>query len=78
MIIAVLLAAGESKRMGRPKALLPIDGMRFIEKIVIDISVPPDFPEKYHTALVKVVDQCSVKKFIMNPPKFEIKTTVKE
>jgi molybdenum cofactor cytidylyltransferase len=34
MIIAVLLAAGESKRMGRPKALLPIDGMRFIEKIV--------------------------------------------
>lgn len=34
MIIAVLLAAGESTRMGRPKALLPIDGMRFIEKIV--------------------------------------------
>ena len=34
MIVAVLLAAGESRRMGRPKALLPIDGVRFIDKIV--------------------------------------------
>ncbi len=34
MIIAVVLSAGESSRMGRPKALLPIDGVRFIEKIV--------------------------------------------
>jgi molybdenum cofactor cytidylyltransferase len=34
MIIAVILSAGESSRMGRPKALLPIDGQTFIEKIV--------------------------------------------
>jgi len=34
MIAAVVLAAGESSRMGRPKALLPIDSVRFIEKIV--------------------------------------------
>src|SRR5215475_7560335 len=34
MIIAVVLSAGESSRMGRPKALLPIDGVRFVEKIV--------------------------------------------
>ena len=34
MIVAVVLSAGESSRMGRPKALLPIDGVRFIEKIV--------------------------------------------
>ena len=34
MIVAVVLAAGESSRMGRPKALLPIEGVRFIEKIV--------------------------------------------
>ena len=33
MIIAVILSAGESSRMGRPKALLPIQGGRFIEKI---------------------------------------------
>jgi molybdenum cofactor cytidylyltransferase len=34
MIVAIILSAGESSRMGRPKALLPIDGVRFIEKIV--------------------------------------------
>jgi molybdenum cofactor cytidylyltransferase len=34
MIVAVILSAGESSRMGRPKALLHIDGVRFIEKII--------------------------------------------
>jgi molybdenum cofactor cytidylyltransferase len=34
MIIAVVLSAGESSRMGRPKALLPIDGETFIGRIV--------------------------------------------
>lgn len=34
MIGAVILSAGESSRMGRPKAFLPIDGQTFIEKIV--------------------------------------------
>jgi len=34
MVVAVILSAGESSRMGQPKALLPIDGQTFIEKIV--------------------------------------------
>ncbi len=34
MIVAVILSAGESSRMGRPKALLPIAGQTFIERIV--------------------------------------------
>jgi molybdenum cofactor cytidylyltransferase len=38
MIIAVILSAGESSRMGRPKALLPIDGVRFIERIVATLK----------------------------------------
>jgi molybdenum cofactor cytidylyltransferase len=37
MIVAAILSAGESSRMGRPKALLPIDGVRFIEKIVTSL-----------------------------------------
>jgi putative redox protein len=52
------------------------DGKRVLEKIVIEIIVPPDFPEKYHRALIKVADQCAVKKTIMNPPQFEVKTIV--
>jgi len=34
MIVAVVLSAGESSRMGQPKALLPIAGQTFIERIV--------------------------------------------
>jgi|SRR5262245_3361177 len=38
MIVAVVLSAGESSRMGRPKALLPIDGQTFIERIVTTLK----------------------------------------
>jgi molybdenum cofactor cytidylyltransferase len=38
MIAAVVLSAGESSRMGRPKALLPVDGTRFIERIVAELQ----------------------------------------
>ena len=51
-------------------------GKKFIEKIVIEITVPASFPEKYLKTLIKVADQCAVKKAIMNPPKFEVKTQV--
>ncbi|TMA10395.1 MAG: nucleotidyltransferase family protein [Deltaproteobacteria bacterium] len=34
MIAAIVLSAGESRRMGSPKALLPIKGKSFIEQIV--------------------------------------------
>jgi molybdenum cofactor cytidylyltransferase len=34
MIVAVILSAGESSRMGQPKALLPIGDQTFIERIV--------------------------------------------
>jgi molybdenum cofactor cytidylyltransferase len=38
MIAAVILSAGESSRMGRPKALLPIGGETFIEHIVAGLK----------------------------------------
>lgn len=41
MISAVVLSAGESSRMGRPKALLPIEGQTFIEKIVAALKQTP-------------------------------------
>ena len=34
MIVAIVLSAGESRRMGFPKALLPIEGKTFLERIV--------------------------------------------
>jgi ribosomal protein S12 methylthiotransferase accessory factor len=53
------------------------DGMSKLDKIILDIQVPPGFPEKYLNAIMKVADQCAVKKTIMNPPAFEVKVTSK-
>jgi len=38
MIAGIVLAAGKSERMGRPKALLPIQGRTFLENILDSIS----------------------------------------
>jgi ribosomal protein S12 methylthiotransferase accessory factor len=48
-----------------------------LTKIILEVIVPPEFPEKYHNALIKVIDQCAVKKTLTNPPKFAIRTIVK-
>ena len=45
-----------------------------IATIRIDIEVPPDFPEKYHKALIRAANQCSVKKTLENPPDFIVET----
>jgi ribosomal protein S12 methylthiotransferase accessory factor len=40
--------------------------------------VSPDSPEKHYDALVKVADQCAVKKTLLHPPNFAIKTMVQQ
>ncbi len=47
-----------------------------LEQVELDIEVPDSFPEKYHEALVRAVDQCAVKKALQAPPEFEIRTRV--
>ncbi len=55
-----------------------VEGDKIIlEKILIEVQVPPAFPQEYHEALIKFIDQCAVKKTIMNPPQFEIRTVVR-
>src|SRR5262249_15784388 len=41
MICAIVLAAGKSERMGRPKALLPLRGKTFLQNILVAISPSP-------------------------------------
>lgn len=69
---------------------LPVDGIRIVqsmhahpgtkklESIELDIQIPPDFPEKYHDALVRSASQCAVKKALAQPPAFDIHTSVTE
>jgi ribosomal protein S12 methylthiotransferase accessory factor len=64
---------------------LPTDGIRIAQRnhfdpqtgalarVELDVLVPPGFPEKYLEALVRVADQCKVKKTIEAQPVFEVK-----
>ena len=50
------------------------DATHMIEKVIIDINLPPDFPEKYKAAVIKTAQSCSVKKFLDSPPEIQIST----
>lgn len=52
----------------------PLNGM--VVKILLDIQLPPDFPEKYKAAVIRSADQCAVKKHFEQPPQFEISTSM--
>jgi len=64
---------------------LPTEGIRLLQRnhvdpetgalarVEIDIEVPPSFPEKYYDALVRVADQCKVKKTIEAQPAFAVR-----
>lgn len=43
-----------------------------VTNIELEVETPEDFPEKYKGALEKVLDACTVKKHIYNPPEFNI------
>ncbi len=68
---------------------LPTEGIRIVErvegdrstgmigKVELEIQVPPEFPEKYHDALIRAANQCTVKKHLETPPRFEVRTAVR-
>lgn len=66
---------------------LPTEGIRIVQRnhadaegtltrVELEVVVPPGFPEKYLDALVRVADQCKVKKAIQAQPVFEVRTVV--
>lgn len=68
---------------------LPTDGIRIIqrnhpaatgmiEKIDLEIQVPPSFPAQYYDALIRSAELCKVKKTLEHPPIFEVKTKIVE
>jgi len=50
----------------------PMNGM--VEKIDLEIQVPPEFPQKYYDSLIRSAELCAVKKHLENPPVFEVTT----
>jgi putative redox protein len=65
---------------------IPTEGIRLVQshfvkesgrgigKIELAIELPASFPEKYKDALISAANLCAVKKHIMNPPEFVVKT----
>ena len=63
---------------------IPTDGMsvsmdwernpatKLISNIKIQMLLPPGFPEKYRTAVVRAADQCAVKKHLLDAPAIEV------
>jgi len=51
---------------------------RLIEKIELDIQLPPDFPEQYKDAVIRSAQLCAVKKHLEHPPVFDVYTSVIE
>jgi ribosomal protein S12 methylthiotransferase accessory factor len=50
----------------------PETGM--VEKVALEIQVPPSFPKEYYSALVHSAELCKVKKTLEQPPPFEVVT----
>jgi putative redox protein len=48
----------------------PFNGL--IEKIDLEIQLPPSFPEKYKDAVIRAADLCAVKKHFEIPPKIDV------
>ncbi len=48
----------------------PMTGL--VDKVEMEILIPPTFPKQYYDALVRSADLCKVKKSLEKPPKFEI------
>ena len=68
---------------------IPTDGIELVQKMDFDpspphkllqvdleVHVPPSFPEKYHKALARAASSCAVKKAILDPPEFDVRTVV--
>lgn len=53
------------------------DTTHMVEKITLDIILPPDFPEKYKAAVIKAADTCTVKKHLQQPPVIQVNTIIK-
>jgi ribosomal protein S12 methylthiotransferase accessory factor len=63
---------------------LPLDGLGMtletvrdpkaprIARIAIDVRLPEGFPDKYRPALLRAIDQCAVKRHIVEPPAIEV------
>ncbi len=52
------------------------DAAHRLESVELQLHLPSSFPAKYKKALLRTVEQCSVKKAIFDPPEFSISAEI--
>ncbi len=69
---------------------IPVEGIRLIQqteidqktkmlsRISLDVQLPPGFPEKYTSAVIRAAEQCAVKKLFEHPPVIEVSASICE
>ncbi|MEK7402619.1 MAG: OsmC family protein [Gemmatimonadota bacterium] len=68
---------------------IPLDGIRIVqrnqtrpdgmvERIELDVELPPDFPERYREAVIRAADQCTVKQHLESPPLIAVRARIVE
>ena len=43
-----------------------------MEKITIEIHLPPAFPDKYRKAVIRAAEMCTVKRTLSHPPEIQV------
>jgi len=46
-----------------------------VATVRIELTLPENFPAKYREAILRAVDQCSVKRHLANPPEFDVRVS---
>ncbi len=49
---------------------------RLVERIDLEIELPPDFPPSYRDAVVRTAQLCAVKKHLETPPEIRVATVL--
>jgi putative redox protein len=47
-----------------------------VARITLSIELPPEFPERYRSAVIRSAEQCSVKKHLEHPPEIAIEAVM--
>ncbi|RPH63714.1 MAG: osmotically inducible protein OsmC [Myxococcaceae bacterium] len=47
----------------------------YLQAVEFEVQVPPGFPPNYKEALLRVIDQCSVKRAIQSAPEFRARVS---
>jgi len=46
-----------------------------LANVELDVVLPPEIPEKYHSAIVRAASLCAVKKTLADPPHIDVKVS---